>query len=403
MFFERLKKALKWIFISCAVGALTGTASAFFLLSLEFITDTRLNHPWLLYLLPVAGLIIVFFYSRFGEKVEAGNNLILEQIHDPKEKIPLRMWPLIWGGTLLTHLCGGSAGREGTAVQMGGAIADQFTAVCKLTTTERKLLLMTGIAGGFASVFGTPWAAAIFGIEVLALGRIQYRGLGPCLMSAFTAHFVCLLWGARHTPYQNLVGLIPDFGFSALAFSAAVGVLFGLCAFIFSWSHHRLSALLKKKIPSISLRVVAGGLFIITLSLILNTHRYLGLGIPPLIESFQSPSPSYDFALKILFTVITLASGFKGGEVTPLFFIGATLGSALSLILPLPTGFLAALGFVAVFAGAANTPLACILMAMELFGADIGLYAALAIVVSYLCSGNRGIYHSQKLEVGKYA
>lgn len=403
MFLERAKKALKWIFISCAVGVLTGTASAFFLLSLEFITDTRIDHPWLLYLLPAAGLIIVFFYSRFGEKVEAGNNLILEQIHDPKEKIPLRMWPLIWGGTLLTHLCGGSAGREGTAVQMGGAIADQFTSLFKLTPNERKLLLMTGIAGGFASVFGTPWAAAIFGIEVLALGRIQYRGFGPCLMSAFTAHFVCLLWGVRHTPYMDLVGAIPDFGFTTLTLSAVVGVLFGLCAFLFSWSNHRLSALLKKKIPSSSLRVVAGGIFIIAMTLLLNTDRYLGLGIPTLIESFQTPSASYDFLLKIIFTAVTLSSGFKGGEVTPLFFIGATLGSTLSLILPLSTGFLAALGFVAVFAGAANTPLACILMAMELFGPDIGLYAALVIVISYLCSGNRGIYHSQKLEVGKYA
>lgn len=383
------------------VGVLTGTASAFFLLSLDFVTHTRQQNSWLLYLLPLAGLVIVFFYSRYGKKVEGGNNLILEQIHNPQEKIPLRMWPLIWGGTLLTHLGGGSAGREGTAVQMGGAIADQFTAIFKLSSGERTLLLMTGIAGGFASVFGTPWAGAIFAIEVLALKRIQFRGFGPCLISAFTAHFVCLLWGVRHTPY--FVGTIPGLNFAPLMMAALVGVLFGLCALLFTWSNHRLSAFLKTHISSALLRVLVGGSAIILLTLALGTDRYLGLGLPTLVDCFQTPAASYDFLLKMLFTAITLSSGFKGGEVTPLFFIGATLGSALSLFLPLSTGFLAALGFVSVFAGAANTPIACILLAVELFGPEIAIYAALAIIVSYFTSGNHGIYQSQKMGAGKYA
>lgn len=383
------------------MGVFAGSASALFLLSLDSVTQARQQNSELLYSLPLAGLLIVFLYSHFGQKVEAGNNLILEQIHNPKDKIPLRMWPLIWIGTLLTHLCGGSAGREGTAVQMGGAIADQFTSFLNLSREERKLLLMTGIAGGFASVFGTPWAGALFAIEVLALGKLQYRGFAPSVMSAFIAHITCLLWGVQHTAYD--VGIIPSFNFSSVSLSAMTGVAFGLSALLFSWSHHRFSFFLKRILPSPYLRVVLGGAAIILLASILQTDRYLGLGISTLTESFLSPSASYDFLLKILFTVITLASGFKGGEVTPLFFIGATLGSALSVYLPLPTGFLAALGFASVFAGAANTPLACILMAMELFGAEVGFYAALAIAVSYLCSGNRGIYHSQKLEVGKYA
>lgn len=395
------QNAFKWLLISLSVGILTGTASAFFLLSLDFITLTRQNHPWLLYLLPAVGVLIVFFYARFGQKLEAGNNLILEQIHQPQEKIPLRMAPLIWGGTLLTHLCGGSAGREGTAVQMGGALADQFTSLFRLSSHERKLLLMTGIAGGFASVFGTPWAGAIFGIEVLALGRIQYRGFAPCLLAAFTAHFVCLLWGVHHTAY--FVDAVPALDLVTVLKAAAVGIPFGLCALLFSWSHRGLSVFLKSKIPAASLRAVIGGITIIAMALLLQTDRYLGLGLPTLTGSFQTPASGWDFLLKILFTVVTLASGFKGGEVTPLFFIGATLGSAMSGLMSLPTGFLAALGFVAVFAGAANTPLACILMAMELFGGEVGFYAALAIVVSYLCSGHRGIYHAQKLEVKKYA
>jgi H+/Cl- antiporter ClcA len=401
LFLADTQRATKWLLISLIVGALSGTASAAFLASLDFITSVRLQHSWLLYLLPLAGVAIVFFYSRFGQKVEGGNNLILEQIHNPREHIPLRMWPLIWGGTLLTHLCGGSAGREGTAVQMGGSISDQFTQIFKLSSDERKILLMTGIAAGFASVFGTPWAGAIFGIEVLALGRIQYRGFFPCLFSAFTAHFACLLWGIHHTPYT--VDVIPDLGFMSLMFAAVSGVAFGMCAWIFSRSNHGLTSFLKSKIPQAYLRVALGGFIIIGLSLILQTDRYLGLGIPAIVDSFHNPTASYDFLLKIIFTVVTLSTGFKGGEVTPLFFIGASLGSALSLILPLPTALMAALGFVAVFAGAANTPLACICMAAELFGGSVGLYAALAIIVSYLCSGNHGIYHSQKIEVGKYA
>lgn len=396
-----LRLTFKWWLLASLVGILSGTASALFLLSLDLVTQARESRPWLLFFLPWAGLIIVFFYSRYGQKVESGNNLILEQIHNPQEIIPLRMWPLVWGGTLLTHLGGGSAGREGTAVQMGASISDQFTKMFRLSLEERKILLMTGIAGGFASVFGTPLAGTIFGIEVLALRRLQYRGLLPCLWSAFVAHIICLLWGVQHTPYQ--VSLLPEASLRTLLLAVLAGIFFGLCALSFSWTHGHLGSWLKRVFPNAYGRVFCGGLIIIAGTWLVGSPRFLGLGIPVILESFQHVAPASDFFLKAVFTLMTLSVGFKGGEVTPLFFIGATLGSSLSAWLDLPTGLLAAMGFVAVFAGAANTPLACILMAFELFGPTVSFYAAIAIITSYLCSGNRGIYHSQKIEAGKYA
>lgn len=383
------------------MGLLAGSASALFLAALDFVTQTRLQNSWLLYLLPCAGLLMAWLYSRHGHGTDAGNNLLIDEIHNPKKTVPLRMAPLVLFSTLLTHLCGGSAGREGTAVQMGGSLADQLSPLFKLTPEKRKTLLMSGIAGGFASVFGTPLAGTIFGIEVLSIGRLHYKALVPCLISAIIADRVSLAWGIHHTVYT--ISTVPELDVLNILWAAVAGICFGLCAYTFSWGSHRTQRELKKHISSPLVRIALGGVVVIALTTLLQSDRYLGLGIPQIVESFQTPSPLYDFALKMLFTIITLSAGFKGGEVTPLFFIGATLGSALTWLIPLPTGLLAGMGFVAVFAGAANTPLACILMAVELFGTTSGAYMALACVMSYFFSGHAGIYTAQKVEVSKYA
>jgi H+/Cl- antiporter ClcA len=396
-----LPDILSWFVIACGVGALGGTVTAWFLIALEYVTNTRLQNPWLIYLLPLAGVAIAFVYRKFGKNSELGNNLLIDEIHNPQAIVPLRMAPLVLLGTLATHLFGGSAGREGTAIQMGGALADQFTKILRLTHERRKVLLMSGISAGFAAVFGTPLAGAVFGFEVLAIGRVKYNALLPCFTAAVIADRVCRAWGVNHQLY-NIIS-IPSLGLFEVGIALLAGACFGLCAYIFSWASHRSHKFFKLTVPNTELRALLGGLIVVAAVALLQTDRYLGLGIPVIVESFQKSVPFYDFFLKMAFTIITLSSGFKGGEVTPLFFIGATLGNALAWVLPLPMSLLSGMGFVAVFAGAANTPLACILMSFELFGPQASVYTALACVASYVFSGHAGIYHSQRVEVEKYA
>ena len=389
----------KWTPLALLVGALAGSASALFLFALDWATATRLAHPWLLFLLPVAGFAVGWLYLLFGSEVEAGNNLLIDEIHDPKKVIPLRMAPLVLGGTVVSHLFGASVGREGTAVQMGGALADQLTHVFRLGHDDRRLLLMAGMGAGFASVFGTPLAGAVFGIEVLAIGRLRAQGLFACLVAALAADRVAALWGVQHTHYA--LGALPPLALWTLPAVAAAGAVFGLAGRLFAACTHALGGWMKRRVAYAPLRPLLGGIVIAGAAWVLGGERYLGLGIPTIQAAFLQPLAPWDFAGKLVFTVASLGSGFKGGEVTPLFYIGATLGNALAPVLQLPFPLLAGLGFVAVFAGAANTPIASTLMAVELFGGEIGVYAALACVLSWLCSGHSGIYRAQRRGRGK--
>ncbi len=398
---------LRWIPISCAVGILAGSASALLLVSLEYATRTREAHLWLILLLGPAGALVGLLYKHLGKTVEAGNNLILDtihaELHTPARVIPFRMTPLILLGTFLTHLFGGSAGREGTALQTGASLADQLSVPLRLTTHDRRILLMAGLAAGFGSVFGTPLAGAIFGLEVITLGRLSYDAIFPCLLSAFVGDLVCKAWHIHHTLYR--VTEVPALTLPGIGYAMLAGIAFGLMGMAFARLTHAIGHLMRTRIAYAPLRPFLGGLVVTAAVFSIgtaHTTRYLGLGIPTIQAAFTQQLPPYDFAAKTLFTAVTLGTGFKGGEVTPIFYIGATLGNALSHLIPLPTSLLAGMGFVAVFAGAANTPIASTFMAVELFGAEAGAYAAIACVLSYLFSGHAGIYSAQRLGQPKH-
>lgn len=383
----------KWIMLSALVGILAGTASAFFLIALNWATDYREAHTWIIWLLPLGGLIIGLSYHYWGQDVVKGNNQLLEEFYSPKQIIPLKMAPLVLFGTVVTHFFGGSAGREGTAVQMGGAIADQFTRLFRMRPRDRKILLIIGISAGFASVFGTPLAGAVFALEVLVIGRMRYEALLPSFITAVIADFVCRWWQVGHTHYH--IAVVPQMQFSFLMWAILAGIFFGLAALAFSRSTHFFGNLFGTKIKYPPLRPVIGGVVIALVVFFIGTTKYIGLGIPTIVDAFETELPPYDFILKIFLTAFTLGAGFKGGEVTPLFFIGATLGNALAIFIPLPTALLAGMGFVAVFSGATNTPIACTIMGIELFGIQSGMFIAIACVTAYIFSGHSGIYSSQ--------
>ncbi|WP_313569742.1 voltage-gated chloride channel family protein [Comamonas terrigena] len=398
--FALLPRMGMWLVLASVVAALAGTASAFFLFALDHATTWRDAHRGVVWLLPFAGLAVGMLYRQVGQSVDGGLNLILDEIHTPKKVVPLRMVPLVLASTVVSHRFGASVGREGTAVQMGAALADQLTAVFRLAPHNRRILLMTGLSAGFASVFGTPLAGAVFGLEVPAMGRMRYDALFACVVAAILADQVGLAWGIHHTHYAVL-DVVPVGWWSVLAVAIA-GVLFGLVGMLFAKTTRAFGAFMKHRVPSAPLRPFIGGIAIATAVWGLDAYRYIGLGTPDILEAFHSPVRPWDFLGKLLFTATSVGRGFKGGEVTPLFYIGATLRNALVPLLHMPLAMMAGLGFVAVFAGAANTPITTILMALELFGPQIGPFAAIACVSAYLCSGHAGIYQAQRIGRSKH-
>ncbi len=382
---------------------------------MDWVATLRFAHPWLLWLLPLGGVLIVSVYRRYGSLATHGNELIISEIHSPTRCVPLRMTPLILASTLITHLFGGSAGREGPAVEMGGSLADNIGRLFRVPVEYRPTLMMAGMAAGFGSIFGAPIAGGIFAIEVLSLGKLRSSALIPCLAASLLSNVVCQTWG-NYTGVHHMGFYIArpqslgeaSFGYftvPTMLRTLILGIACGGCARLFVECTLGVARIGARCFRSEWMRPVAASLVLIALTALLGTRSYLGLGewnpIPgdySLTTLFQEGGASpWSWWWKVLFTALTIGSGFKGGRVTPLFFMGAALGNALAEIVGLPVDLAAGIGFVAVFAGATNTPLACTLIGVELIGREYLSLFAIACFASWLASGHAGVYVTQRI------
>ncbi len=383
----------KAIALAIPVGFAAGTAAAIFLHLLNWSTHFRLDHPWILWGLPLAGFIIGRMYHSAGKEAASGHALILEEIRNPKKQLPPVMIPLVLCATILTHLFGGSAGREGTAVQMGGSLADQLLRYFKVSALERRRLLIAGMGAGFSAAIGAPFAGSLFGLEVIVAGRWRknsFGGLLECTLASFVAFYTAMLWQAPHSsfPWRDVAA----FDITLVLWALVAGLAFGFMARFFILFTHVIEKSARRLIRGQAFIPVAGGALLVALFHLEGSYRFNGLGIAYIQEALLNVAPWTDPILKTVFTALTLGTGFKGGEFVPLVFIGTTLGSSLSAVIPLAPSFLGSLGFGALFGAAAKTPLACVVMVMEIFGWRYGVYALAAGYAAFCVSGKKGIY-----------
>ncbi len=387
-----VKSIGKWMVIGVIVGTICGLIGTLFHVGVEHMTRIRGENPWLLFLLPVFGLMITGMYQLFT--VEGHNtNHILEAVHSGRQ-LNFLLLPAIFFSTILTHLGGGSAGREGAALQMGGTIGFHVGRLFSLHDKDIRIATMCGMSAFFSALFGTPMAAAVFSLGVISVGIVYHSALIPCLTGALTAYGISTLLGVEPTHFMLEA---PVLSVPMLLKVTALGILCACVSMLFCAVMHETEHLAAKYFKNKWLKALFGGVIIILLTLIYGSQRYNGAGMAVIEEALNGHSNPWDFILKILFTAITLAFGYKGGEVVPSFFTGAVFGCFVGPLLGIPAGFAAAVGLVSVFSGVANVPIASVFLAIELFGADGMLYFAVACAVSYAFSGYKGLYSSQKI------
>ena len=388
------KNFIKWFMLSILSGIIIGIVISLFLKSLQFATSTRQSYPVIILLLPFGGALVSYLYLRYGKDSSKGNNLIIERINKGEANIPFRMAPLVFFGTFITHLFGGSAGREGTGVQIGASICSKLSKILRLNEKDTTMIIISGVSSGFGVVFGTPIAGTIFGLEVSTVGKMRYEAIIPCLISSFIGNSIAKALKVHHSHY--VMEVVSSSDYSIFYKVILCSILFGLVSKLFSELTGNLKKFFTKLIPKPYIKSFVGGCIVIIIALVLQTQIYLGLSLDLLQDAFNNNVVGYAFLIKLILTSITLATGFQGGEVTPLFVIGATLGNFLAPIINLPLSFLAGLGMVAVFCGGTKTPLASFAMGLELFGGGNIKYIFITCVISYVFAGKSGIYSSQE-------
>lgn len=393
-----VKTLLKWLVIGSGVGLIVGAVAALFAHALIAVNALRAGYPFLLLGLPLGGVLIVFLYRFFHNTGDTGTNMVIASIHSSRD-IPFRMAPLIFVSTVITHLFGGSAGREGAALQLGGSIANKLGHLLHLSANDQHLIIMCGMSAGFSALFGTPLAATVFAMEVVSVGIMHYSAFVPCVTAATIGHFVAQ-WAKvppEVFPVAGLPAISPIAFFKVVLFAAVLGGI----SILFCLMLHSAEHLYKRVLPNPYLRIAAAGGIIILLAALLGGD-YLGSGMLLIEEAFHhGEAKPYAFLLKMLFTALTLGAGFKGGEIVPSFTIGAVFGCAVAPLLGLPTALVTACGMVGVFCGVTNSPITSLLIAFELFGFEGMPYYLVTVAVSYLLSGYYGLYHAQKIMYSK--
>ena len=391
-----IKTFVKWCLIAIVVGAVGGLVGTAFHKSVDYVTEVRHTNSWLVFLLPIGGVLIVALYKL--SKTNAGTNRIIESVRTNK-KVPILMAPLIFVSTVITHLLGGSAGREGAALQLGGSIGYQFGKVFRLDEKDMHLIVMLGMSGVFAALFGTPLTATFFALEVISVGVIYYVALVPCIFASVVAYNIALAFGVTPVRFGNVA--MPSFDLMILLKVVGLALLCALVSICFCSAMKFFDKLAENKIPNAYIRALLGGCAIVLLTLVVGSNDYNGAGMEVISWAMEGNAESFAFVLKIIFTVITISAGFKGGEIVPTFFIGSTFGCVMGGLLGLDPGFGAAIGFVALFCGVVNCPVASIMLALEVFGAQSIIIFAIVCGVSYMMSGYYGLYSSHKIMYSK--
>lgn len=391
----------KWIILSVVAGCTIGAIASVFAHVITAATEFRTAKPWLILGLPIGGLMIVYLYKVTGQEKNSGTNMVLMAVRSPEQDIPGRVAPLILLSTAITHFFGGSSGREGAALQFGASLGNWFARKIHLGESDKKIVMLASMSAAFAALFGTPMAAAIFPMEVVSVGVMYYAALVPCMFSAFIAEQISVMMKVRTLTAPYPVEGVPSFYSVACVKAIILAICFAFVGAMFCVMLHVCGRKFKEWIGGAYLRAAVGGMAVIILWLIVRTDAYLGLGSDVIAGSFDRPAGMEMFLLKMVFTCLTLCTGFKGGEIVPSLFIGATCGSALSVIVGLPTDICAACGMVGVFCAVTNSPISSMLIAFELFGFAGAPFFCVVIAVSYLLSGYKSLYEEQKIMYSK--
>ena len=396
---QRTITSIKWVIFSMLVGLIVGLCGTAFYKGLYIVTQTRIEHPWLIFLLPFAGLLIVGLYHALKNLNDGGTNLVISAIHSGDE-LPLRMAPLIFISTLITHLFGGSAGREGAALQMGGSIGNSLGKLFRFDEKDKHIMIMCGMSAAFSSLFGTPMAAAIFSMEMISVGVMHYSALVPCVISSLIANGVASKFDVKNEFF--LIDEIPKFNIITAIQISILAALCALLSIVFCILLHKTQDLYKKVFKNQYLRVFAGGCFVLAVTLMVGSQTYNGTGMNIIDNCISGTVRPEAFILKMLFTALTLGAGYKGGEIVPSFCTGAAFGCLYGNLFGFSPTLCTAVGMTSVFCGVTNCPITSLLISFELFGYDGMPYFLLSIAFSYMFSGYFGLYHSQKIVYSKY-